>query len=98
MQQIKLNESILNDPKYDYLYTVEVVNDAVLNGVPFRRAYQEVGKAVEDGTYRFDGELKHTHEGSLGNLCNEQIQAKIDLIWNEFQFEKANTTIEQLLS
>jgi argininosuccinate lyase len=98
MQQIELNKDILNDAKYDYLYTVEVVNDAVLNGVPFRQAYQDVGKAVEEGTYRFDGELLHTHLGSLGNLCTEQIQAKIAHSWRGFQFEKAKQAIEQLLA
>ncbi|MEM1326211.1 MAG: argininosuccinate lyase [Bacteroidota bacterium] len=98
VQQIEINTDILNDAKYHYLYTVEVVNDAVLSGVPFREAYQKVGKAVAEGTYQFDGELQHTHSGSLGNLCTEQIKSKIALIWNGFQFEKVNKAIEKLLS
>ncbi|MEL6943470.1 MAG: argininosuccinate lyase [Bacteroidota bacterium] len=97
VQQIEVNPDILNDPKYQYLYTVEVVNQEVLQGTPFREAYKKVGEAVESGSYQFDGNVQHTHEGSLGNLCNEHIQAKIDRIWQGFGFEKVAIAIGKLL-
>ena len=74
-----IKRDILADEKYKYLFTVEDVNDAVAQGVPFRDAYREVGMRVQNGTYEHDGrELKHTHEGSIGNLCLEQIAAKFE--------------------
>ena len=77
ISQMWINRDILADEKYKYLFTVEDVNDAVAQGVPFRDAYREVGMRVQNGTYEHDGrELKHTHEGSIGNLCLEQIAAK----------------------
>jgi len=97
VRQVEANPRILNDPKYNYLYTVEVVNQEVLQGTPFREAYKKVGASVESGNYRFDGDVQHTHEGSLGNLCNEQIQAKFDPIWEGFGFEKVAAAIESLL-
>lgn len=98
VQQIEVNKNILDDPKYHYLYTVETVNEEVLKGVPFRTAYQKIGERVQAGTYKFEGDIKHTHAGSLGNLCNEQIQRKIDLIWNGFQFEQVASAMDKLLA
>ncbi|MEM8528216.1 MAG: argininosuccinate lyase [Bacteroidota bacterium] len=97
VQQIQVNPDILNDSKYNYLYTVEVVNQEVINGTPFREAYKKVGAAVESGSYHFDGNVQHTHEGSLGNLCNEQIQAKFNHTWKNFGFEKVAAAMEKLL-
>ena len=77
LQHIIINEKAIDDPKYDYLYTVESVNKEVINGLPFREAYQKVGQAVQSGTYQPDKEVKHTHEGSIGNLCNEEIKRKM---------------------
>ena len=75
--QIWINRDILSNDIYKYLFTVEDVNDAVANGVPFRDAYREVGMRVQNGTYEHDGrELHHTHEGSIGNLCLDGIAAK----------------------
>ena len=77
ISQMWINRDILADEKYKYLFTVEDVNDAVAQGVPFRDAYREVGMRVQNGTYEHDGrELKHTHEGSIGNLCLDKIAAK----------------------
>ncbi|MBR6759295.1 MAG: argininosuccinate lyase [Alistipes sp.] len=79
ISQMWINRDILADEKYKYLFTVEDVNDAVAQGVPFRDAYREVGMRVQNGTYEHDGrELNHTHEGSIGNLCLNQIVAKFE--------------------
>ena len=78
LPQIKVKEGILNDPRYDYIFTVEEVNRLVNDGMPFREAYRKVGKEVADGTYRPVREVNHTHKGSIGNLCNREIAAKMD--------------------
>ncbi|MBR5808092.1 MAG: argininosuccinate lyase, partial [Alistipes sp.] len=73
LQNIRINKSILEDKKYDYLFTVEDVNRLVLDGTPFREAYREVGIAVQEGRYTPTREVHHTHEGSIGNLCNDKL-------------------------
>ena len=76
---IQVNESILDNPLYEYLFTVEEVNDRVLAGVPFRDAYRQVGMEVNEGRFHYNkGKLNHTHEGSIGNLCNRQIAARME--------------------
>ena len=77
LQYVIINEKAINDPKYDYLYTVESVNKEVMSGLPFREAYQKVGQSIQSGTYSPDKEVCHTHEGSIGNLCNEEIKEKM---------------------
>ena len=77
VKNIRVNESILDDAKYDTLFTVEDVNRMVLSGVPFREAYREIGLAVKRGEYTPTREVNHTHEGSIGNLCNEEIRRKL---------------------
>ncbi len=79
IEQMWINRDILSNDIYKYLFTVEDVNDAVAKGVPFRDAYREVGMQVQNGTYEHDGrELNHTHEGSIGNLCLDNIRAKFE--------------------
>ena len=73
LQNIRINRNVLQDQKYDYLFTVEDVNRLVLEGVPFREAYRQVGVAVQEGRYTPTREVHHTHEGSIGNLCNDKI-------------------------
>lgn len=80
VRNIKVNESILNDKKYDTLFTVEDVNRMVLSGVPFREAYREIGLAVKRGEYTPTREVNHTHEGSIGNLCNDEIRRKLQAL------------------
>jgi argininosuccinate lyase len=75
---ISVNREILSDPRYEYLFTVEEVNRRVLHGVPFREAYQQVGKEVQEGKFHSDGEVHHTHAGSIGNLCTEKIKRKME--------------------
>ena len=79
LENISVNEDILSDPKYKYLFTVEVVNNRVLEGMPFRDAYKSVGIEVNEGKFEFDVNtgLNHTHKGSLGNLCTEEIKDKM---------------------
>ena len=77
LSSIQINKTILEDEKYKYLYTVEKVNDLVKNGTPFRTAYQKVAQEIETGSFSFTDEVKHTHEGSIGNLCLREIEGKI---------------------
>lgn len=81
---IKVRTDILDDPKYDTLFTVEDVNRMTLSGVPFREAYKRIGLAVKDGEYKPTREVHHTHEGSIGNLCNDKIRQKIKSVMEQF--------------
>jgi argininosuccinate lyase len=85
LSEITVNESILSDKKYQYLYTVEKVNQLVKSGLPFRTAYQQIGIELEKGDFEFSGEIQHTHEGSIGNLCLDEIEKKMEKIINEFE-------------
>ena len=85
---IRVKEHILDDPKYDYLFSVEVVNDLVLHGTPFREAYKKVGLDIENGTFKAPHTVHHTHEGSIGNLCTQQIAALMDAQLARFHFER----------
>lgn len=78
LQHVEVNRHILDNPIYDYLFTVEDVNRLTLGGTPFREAYQQIGRQVQDGTYRPTRSVHHTHEGSIGNLCNEEIRRKME--------------------
>lgn len=78
LQNITVKENILDDARYDYLFTVEEVNNRVLQGVPFREAYQQVGKEVQQGTFHAPKEVRHSHEGSIGNLCTNEIKQKME--------------------
>ncbi len=85
LRHIKINDDILSDPKYDYLFTVEDVNRLALSGMPFRDAYKTVGMQVQRGEYRPTRTVNHTHEGSIGNLCNDRIAAKMQRIMEAFK-------------
>ena len=80
LANLSVNEQILEDEKYNYLFTVEDVNRLALEGVPFREAYRTVGMQVQRGEYQPTREVHHTHEGSIGNLCTDQIRAKMDRV------------------
>jgi argininosuccinate lyase len=98
MQSLKVNESILDDEKYALIFSVEEVNRLVLEGVPFRDAYRQVGLAIEEKRFTPDRHIHHTHEGSIGNPCNEAIaQFKQDVIAS-FHFEKMEKALEKLLN
>ncbi len=78
LSHVSVNENILNDEKYKYLFTVEKVNELVLQGVPFREAYQQIGYEVQSGTFEAEPTVNHTHAGSIGNLCTEEIRKKME--------------------
>lgn len=80
LKKIKVNKHILDDPKYDYLFSVDTLNEMVKSGMPFRDAYKTMGQAIENGTFKPKKDSKHTHEGSLGNLCLEEIKTKMEKI------------------
>ncbi|MPM71114.1 Argininosuccinate lyase [bioreactor metagenome] len=83
LSHVSVNKHILNDEKYRYLFTVEKVNELVLQGIPFREAYQQIGHEVQRGTFTFESTLHHTHAGSMGNLCTEEIRTKMKNVMKE---------------
>ena len=93
---MQIKADILKDPKYQYLFSVEQVNEEVLKGVPFRDAYKKVGLAIENGEFSHSGVLKHTHEGSIGNLCTAEITANFEQVFKQFGFAKVNQALENL--
>ena len=95
--QIKVKINLLEDEKYKYLFSVEEVNREVLNGLPFRDAYQKIGAAIEAGEFKPDKNIQHSHEGSIGNLCLDKIEAKMKKVLAGFEFEKAEKAIQKLL-
>ena len=86
LEHIIVKQNILDDERYNYLFTVEDVNRLALSGIPFRDAYKQVGMAVQRGEYTPTRTVEHTHEGSIGNLCNDKIAAKMDKILEKFGF------------
>lgn len=98
MREVKVNEHILDDDKYAFIFSVEEVNRLVLQGVPFRDAYKQVGLNIEAGKFTPVKEVHHTHEGSIGNLCNAQISALMQNIIESFAFNKVNEAEKRLLA
>ena len=96
IQRIKVNEHILDDPRYDLMFSVEEVNRLATEGMPFRDAYKKVGMDIQAGNFKPRKEVHHTHEGSIGNLCNEEIRALMDEVWNGFHFEQIEEAERQL--
>ena len=86
LEHIVVKQNILDDERYNYLFTVEDVNRLALSGIPFRDAYKQVGMAVQRGEYTPTRTVEHTHEGSIGNLCNDKIAAKMDKVLEKFGF------------
>jgi argininosuccinate lyase len=97
IENMTINEHILEDSKYRFLYSVEEVNRLVLAGTPFRDAYREIGSLIEKDQFYPDKNIHHTHEGSIGNLSLGPIEAKMNQVVSEFKFEKATQAIESLL-
>jgi len=98
ISNLKVNEQILNDNRYENIYSVEEVNRKVLQGVPFRDAYRQVGESIKNGTFHPDRTISHSHEGSIGNLCLEQIREKMETIIASFNFLKAEEAFKFLIS
>jgi len=97
LANISVKDNILDDLKYDYLFSVEVVNNEVLKGVPFREAYRTIGIDIDEGRFKPSKEVNHTHEGSIGNLCNDQIQRMFLQVKATFEFEKVEKALEELV-
>lgn len=98
MEKIEVNKNILDDDKYTAIFSVEKVNELVLQGIPFRDAYKQVGLSIEAGQFIPDKTVHHTHEGSIGNLCNKQIGELKEQTIKEFNFDKLNQALESLLA
>ena len=98
MENISVKDNLLSDERYAYLFSVEKVNQLVLQGVPFREAYIQVGKSIEEGTYTYSTDLQHTHEGSIGNLCNQQIAERMEQVLESFQFNRVHAALEALIA
>ncbi len=97
INKIEVNEHILDDPKYDLMFSVEEVNRLAADGTPFRDAYKKVGLDIEAGRFMSCKDIRHTHEGSIGNLCNDKIAALMDGIIAGFTFDKAEKAEKKLL-
>ncbi|RAI99353.1 argininosuccinate lyase [Chitinophaga skermanii] len=97
LSNIRIKEGILEDEKYKYLFSVEVVNNLVLAGTPFREAYKQVGMDIEAGTFVADTNIQHTHEGSIGNLQTAQIADLMNKVLADFNFEKVHNAVSALL-
>src|SRR5665647_2703050 len=98
ISNIKVNENIMDDNRYENIYSVEEVNRKVLQGIPFRDAYRQVGESIKKGTFQPDKNVCHTHEGSIGNLCLPEIREKMEVILINFNFGKVEKAFEQLIS
>jgi argininosuccinate lyase len=98
INKIEVREDILDNPMYDPIFSVEEVNRLAVEGMPFRDAYKKVGLDIEAGKFTPNKNIHHTHEGSIGNLCNDRIQALMQSILDGFHFEKVEEAEKKLLS
>lgn len=98
LSNIQVKKDLLSYEKYKYLFSVEEVNKLVLQGIPFRDAYKMVGTSIQNQTFSFSGTPVHTHQGSIGNLCNADIQRMMTDIMQKFNFNKVKIALQQLLS
>ena len=97
IQRMEVNTQILDNPMYDPIFSVEEVNRLAAKGVPFRDAYKQVALQIAQGTYRADKQIRHTHEGSIGNLCNEEIKQLMQQLLSAFHFERMEAAEKALL-
>ncbi len=98
IEKMEIRRDILDDKIYDAIFSVEEVNRLAAQGMPFRDAYKKVGKEIADGTFVPDKNIRHTHEGSAGNLCNDRIAEMMKNIINEFHFERIDDAEKNLLA
>ena len=98
MERVDVKTDILNEPKYDLIFSVEEVNRLAQNGMPFRDAYKKVGLDIEAGNFSPDKNIHHTHEGSIGNLCNDRIKIYKDSIREQFNFSGVHEAEHNLLN
>ncbi|MBK9569751.1 MAG: argininosuccinate lyase [Chitinophagaceae bacterium] len=98
LANIEIKKDILMDEKYKYLFSVEEVNKLVNAGMPFRDAYKKVGKDIETGNFKYETHIHHTHEGSIGNLCNAAIKKQMQHVVASFPFAFVQSAIHKLIS
>ncbi len=97
IERMEVNEHILDDSRYDAMFSVEEVNRLAAAGMPFRDAYKKVGLDIEAGTFRASHDIHHTHEGSIGNLCNDDIRQLMADVMESFHFDKVAAAEKQLI-
>ena len=97
ISRIEVNEHILDDPRYDLMFSVEEVNRLAAQGTPFRDAYRQVGLDIEAGRFQPCKEVHHTHEGSIGNLCTQEIALLMDQAYSSFHFQRVEEAEHKLL-
>lgn len=98
ISNMEVQKNILQDEKYKYIFSVEEVNRLVLQGMPFRDAYKKTGLDIEDGKFSYSTQINHTHEGSIGNLCNDKIQQNMLKVLSSFNFGAYHQALEKLLA
>ncbi|MEQ1677935.1 MAG: argininosuccinate lyase, partial [Chitinophagaceae bacterium] len=98
LSNIEIKKDILADPAYKYLFSVEEVNKLVNAGTPFRDAYKKVGLDIESGNFKYDTNINHSHEGSIGNLCTAEIKQQMVKVTGSFPFEKVKAAISKLIN
>lgn len=98
VENLRVNRDTLDDKKYDHIFSVESVNKLVLEGVPFRDAYREIGRQIAEGEYKPERKVDHTHEGSIGNLCLPEIKNKKEKIFSSFNFSVVQHAIAKLVN
>ncbi|MFN5431018.1 MAG: argininosuccinate lyase [Cyclobacteriaceae bacterium] len=97
LSNIQVKSNILEDEKYKYLFSVEEVNKLVLAGMPFRDAYKKVGEEIEQGKFAYHTKVQHTHEGSIGNLCNNKIKTNFETNLSKFNFASVDSALQKLI-
>lgn len=97
IERIRVNDHILDDERYNAMFSVEEVNRLAAGGMPFRDAYKKVGLDIEAGRFTPNKDIHHTHAGSIGYLCNEQVKALMDATWQKFNFSRVDQAIEKLI-
>ena len=98
INKIEVNDHILDNPMYDPMFSVETVNKLAAAGMPFRDAYKKVGLDIEAGTFQADKVIHHTHEGSIGNLCNDRIETLMQQTMSAFCFDRVDDAVNRLLN
>lgn len=96
LSNMQVRDNILADDKYKFIFSVEEVNRLVQQGVPFRQAYQQIGNDIAEGNFEPTGTIRHTHEGSIGRLCNDEIREQMQQVMSRFPFEQVNSSLRSL--
>src|SRR5262249_52998169 len=97
LSNIEIKKDILADEKYKYLFSVEEVNKLVNGGMPFRDAYRKIGMDIESGNFQYDSSIHHTHEGSMGQLCTEEIKKQMTGVLDSFPFKQVHKALADLI-